>query len=61
VNEDTTADALLLQKENERLRKELEMYRQLQQVCTVAKTSFWLRSSDLIRDEDRLYLLATCV
>ncbi|KAL0052764.1 hypothetical protein WJX82_007311 [Trebouxia sp. C0006] len=34
VNEDTTADALLLQKENERLRKELEMYRQLQQACT---------------------------
>ncbi|KAL0021379.1 hypothetical protein WJX77_010218 [Trebouxia sp. C0004] len=34
VNEDTTADALLLQKENERLRKELEMYRHLQQACT---------------------------
>ena len=32
VNEDTTADALLLHKENERLRKELEMFRQLQQV-----------------------------
>lgn len=32
VNEDTTADALLLQKENERLRKELDMFRQLQQV-----------------------------
>ena len=40
MNEDTTADALLLQKDNERLRKEVEMYRQLQQVCTVAKTSF---------------------
>ena len=39
VNEGTTADALLLQKENERLRKELEMYRQLQQVCTVANVS----------------------
>ena len=32
VNEDTTADALLLQKENERLRKELGIFRQLQQV-----------------------------
>ena len=32
VNEDTTADALLLHKENERLRKELDMFRQLQQV-----------------------------
>ncbi|KAL0036686.1 hypothetical protein WJX79_005705 [Trebouxia sp. C0005] len=34
VNEDTTADASLLQKENERLRKELEMFWQLQQACT---------------------------
>ena len=34
VNEDTTADAAVLQKENERLRKELDMYRQLQQVCS---------------------------
>ena len=32
VNEDTTVDALLLQKENERLRKELGLFRQLQQV-----------------------------
>ena len=55
MNEDTTADALLLQKENERLRKELEMYRQLQQVCTVAKTSFWLWPADLSIVEDRLF------
>ena len=61
MNEDTTADALLLQKENERLRKEVEMYRQLQQVCTVAKTSFWPWLPDLTTVEDRLYLLATCV
>lgn len=32
VNEDTTADATALQKENFRLRKELEMYRELQKV-----------------------------
>lgn len=35
VNEDTTADAASLQKENERLRKELEMYRELQRVRVV--------------------------
>ena len=34
VNEDRTSDALLLQKENERLRKELDMFRQLQQVSS---------------------------
>lgn len=38
VNEDTTADALLLQKENERLRKELDMFRQVQQVNHAAIT-----------------------
>ena len=32
VNEDSTADALVLQKENHRLRQELDMFRQLQQV-----------------------------
>ena len=35
VNEDTTADAASLQKENGRLRKELEMYRELQRVTIV--------------------------
>ncbi len=60
MNEDTTADALLLQKENERLRKELEMYRQLQQVCLVAKTSFWLWPPVLTTVEHRLHLLVTC-
>ena len=39
VNEDTTADALMLQKENARLRKELEMFRQLQQVGPIAQCS----------------------
>lgn len=39
VNEDTTADALMLQKENARLRKELEMFRQLQQVGAIAQCS----------------------
>ena len=40
MNEDTTADALQLQKENERLRKELEMFRQLQQVSQMLFCSF---------------------
>lgn len=38
VNEDTTADALLLHKENERLRKELGIFRQLQQVLNASNT-----------------------
>lgn len=32
VNEDTTADAVALQRENERLRLQLEMYKELQKV-----------------------------
>ena len=35
VNEDSTADALLLQKENDRLRRELDMFRPLQQVIAL--------------------------
>ncbi len=35
VNEDTTADVLMLQKENERLRKELDIFRHLQQVRSI--------------------------